>query len=100
MFQFNFIPIDIVVTNGTLTEAIRPNAIVLQNLIPQVVEAYIEGRLIQVCDDTAVNPLDNPEGIQEEMSQFPQMIRFEYEKNGSCLMTKMAACLNEYEVIC
>lgn len=82
----------------TLTDAIRPNSLVLKNLIPQVVEAYIDGRLIQVCDETAVNPLDNPESIQEEMSQFPQMVRFEYEKNGGCLLSRMESCLNEYEV--
>ena len=51
-----------------------------------------------MCDESAVNPLDNPEGIQEEMTQFPQMVRFEYEKSGDCLMKKMEDCMREYEV--
>ena len=82
----------------TLTDAIRPNALVLQNLIPQIVEAYIEGRLTQVCDEGAVYPLDDPEGLQEELTQFPQMIRFVYDKSGQWLLEKMEATMRDYEV--
>lgn len=70
----------------------------LQNLIPQIVEAYIEGRLTQVCDEGAVNPLDDPEGLQEELTQFPQMIRFVYDKSGQWLLEKMEATMRDYEV--
>ena len=82
----------------TVNDAILPSTVVLPALIPQIVEAYVIGRLNQVADVNGVNPLDDPEGLQEELIQFPQMIRFEYKKSGEWLVQKMQSVMREHEV--
>ena len=82
-----------------ITESIEINRNVLSNLIPRVVEAYVEGRLLQVLDDGgSSNPLDDPESLREEMLQIPQIIRFTYSKCGEYLLQRFAYLTNEYQV--
>ena len=82
----------------TVTDSIKPNTIVLQNLIPTIVESYITGRLNQVIDESGINPLDDPEGLQEELAQFPQIIRFQYHISGRGLLQRMNEEIENYSV--
>lgn len=82
-----------------LSEAMVPNSVVLSQLLPRLVEAYVEGRLNQVSDENGNgNPLDDPEGLHEEMSQFPQIVRFVYSESGAYLLKKMEEMMSEYDV--
>lgn len=82
-----------------LSEAMVPNSLVLHQLLPRVVEAYVEGRLNQVSDENGNgNPLDDPEGLHEEMTQFPQIVRFVYTESGAYLLKKMESMMSEYDV--
>ena len=44
------------------------------------------------------NPLDDPEGLHEEMTQFPQIVRFVYTESGAYLLKKMESMMSEYDV--
>lgn len=82
-----------------VSEAMYPNSLVLQQLLPRVVQAYVEGRLEQVSEESGSgNPLEDPEGLYEEMSQFPQIVRFVYTESGKYLLDKMNELTSEYEV--
>lgn len=82
-----------------ITSAIALNQNVLANLIPRIVEAYIEGRLLQVLDDGGnSNPLDDPDTLREEMTQIPQIIRFVYPTCGEFLLRRFIELSNEYQV--
>ena len=82
-----------------ITSAIALNQNVLANLIPRIVEAYIEGRLLQVLDDGAnSNPLDDPDTLREEMTQIPQIIRFVYPTCGEFLLRRFMELSNQYQV--
>ena len=63
-----------------------------------IVESYIIGRLNQVADESGVNPLDDPEGLQEELVQFPQIIRFQYDRSGQLLYQRMNEEIQIYTV--
>ena len=83
-----------------VSEAMYPNSLVLQQLLPRVVQAYVEGRLVQVSEESGSgNPLEDPEGLYEEMSQFPQIVRFVYTESGKYLLDKMNELTSEYERI-
>ena len=82
-----------------ITSAIALNQNVLANLIPRIVEAYIEGRLLQVLDDGAnSNPLDDPDTLREEMTQIPQIIRFVYPTCGEFLLRRFMELSSQYQV--
>lgn len=82
-----------------ITSAIALNQNVLANLIPRIVEAYIEGRLLQVLDDGAnSNPLDDPDTLREEMTQIPQIIRFVYPTCGEFLLRQFMELSSQYQV--
>ena len=82
-----------------ITSAIALNQNVLANLIPRIVEAYIEGRLLQVLDDGGnSNPLDDPDTLREEMTQIPQIIRFVYPTCGEFLLRRFMELSNQYQV--
>ena len=82
-----------------VSEAMYPNSLVLQQLLPRVVQAYVEGRLVQVSEESGSgNPLEDPEGLYEEMSQFPQIVRFVYTESGKYLLDQMNELTSEYEV--
>lgn len=82
-----------------ITSAIALNQNVLASLIPRIVEAYIEGRLLQVLDDGASsNPLDDPDTLREEMLQIPQIVRFVYPTCGEFLLRRFNELSGEYQV--
>ena len=81
-----------------LTDLIVKNAKVLQMLLPRIVEAYVEGRLVQInSEDDSMNPLEDPEALHEEMTQFPQIVRFVYQTSGEFLVKRMEGLMKEYE---
>lgn len=82
-----------------LNESMMQNAQVLKQLLPCIVEAYVEGRLIQInSDDDSMNPLEDPEALHEEMTQFPQIVRFVYQTSGEFLVKRMEQLMKEYDV--
>ena len=73
-----------------VSEAMYPNSLVLQQLLP---------RVVQVSEESGSgNPLEDPEGLYEEMSQFPQIVRFVYTESGKYLLDQMNELTSEYEV--
>lgn len=82
-----------------LNESMMQNSKVLEMLLPRIVEAYVEGRLIQInSDDDSMNPLADPEALHEEMTQFPQIVRFVYQTSGEFLVKRMEMLMKEYTV--
>ena len=82
-----------------LNESMMQNSKVLQMLLPRIVEAYVEGRLIQINnEDDTMNPLADPEALHEEMTQFPQIVRFVYQTSGEFLVKRMEMLMTEYNV--
>ena len=83
-----------------LNDLIMKNAKVLQLLLPRIVEAYVEGRLNQINnEDDNMNPLEDPEALHEEMTQFPQIVRFVYQTSGEYLVKRMEGLMESYEAM-
>lgn len=82
-----------------INEAMMRNAKVLQLLLPRIVESYVEGRLAQINgEEDEISILSDPEALQEDMTQFPQIVRFVYQESGNFLVAKMELLMNEYNV--